>query len=326
MAPAPFDCVVCGGNRARSIWVLPDRFYKLPGRFEVAVCARCESTRILNPPAELSVYYPEDYYAASGQPYQPSARRVQVHAALRRTHLGRLFLNTLGARYNKPDVTLATEQQGRIIDIGCGGGWVLDFYRANGWETWGLDIGSGIQAAAERGHKTIVGDVFDADVSPGGFDLVRGSHVVEHVEDPIAFVEKVSPWVAPGGHLLLDLPNTASLLSRIMRRAYWQLDPPRHLAIPSPGPLASAIEAQGLEVDQIITYSRPSGWAKSLYLALQQLGLRGLKGWRMSSQKSRAYRALTVACTPLAVLADAIRMGDSIYILASKPVKPPHGG
>lgn len=324
---AAFQCTYCGSGRLAARWTLPDRHYRLPGSFEVAVCVQCRSTRVLDPPEDVGEYYPEEYYSATGTAYRPVEWKLRLYDVLRRARLGRLATRVLGGLFARTDVDLATElPPGRMLDVGCGGGWMLDFYRDHGWETWGVDIGSGIEAAADRGHHVIVGDVLEAAVPEGLFDLVRGTHVVEHVLDPPELVERMASWVAPGGVLFLELPNIDGLLARLFGPAYWQLDPPRHLSIPAAGPLCDAVADAGFVGIRAFTYSRPGGWSTSLYLALQRLGWPTLQDWRMSDPSSPVQKVLRAIGVPLGMVADTFGRGDNLCLLAVRPPMPDQDG
>ena len=67
--------------------------------------------------------------------------------------------------------------------------------------------------------------------TPGTFDLITMFHVIEHVDSPREVVEQLASWLAPGGVLAMETPNT-----RQPRR------PPvrtRHVGrLPHPPPLA----------------------------------------------------------------------------------------
>jgi hypothetical protein len=53
-------------------------------------------------------------------------------------------------------------------------------------------------------------------------------HVLEHVEDPADCLRRVSHWLAPGGFLVLAIPNFSSLQARVGGSRWFHLDVPRH--------------------------------------------------------------------------------------------------
>jgi 2-polyprenyl-3-methyl-5-hydroxy-6-metoxy-1,4-benzoquinol methylase len=50
------------------------------------------------------------------------------------------------------------------------------------------------------------------DYSPGRtFDNIVLGHVLEHVTDPVAILNRTRDWLAPGGRILASVPNSRSL-------------------------------------------------------------------------------------------------------------------
>ncbi len=47
------------------------------------------------------------------------------------------------------------------------------------------------------------------------FDAVVASHILEHVDDPVALLRRIRTWLAPGGRLIVVVPNKESLHRRL---------------------------------------------------------------------------------------------------------------
>jgi len=90
-----------------------------------------------------------------------------------------------------------------------------------------------------------VGDILAAPFAPGAFDVVTAFHVLEHVPDPIAVVRRMLDWLAPGGRLIIEVPNAGGLGATLFSRSWLPLDLPRHLSHFMPESLARAVERAG---------------------------------------------------------------------------------
>jgi SAM-dependent methyltransferase len=111
----------------------------------------------------------------------------------------------------------------RIIDVGCGVGWLSDRLRVFG-DVLGVDSSKG---ALDIGRKKFSSvsfhfvDLLDReDVGKlGVFDVAVSSEVVEHIPDvhKPAFAEQVSRLVRPGGLLIVTVPN------RLVWDYYWKI-------------------------------------------------------------------------------------------------------
>lgn len=117
-------------------------------------------------------------------------------------------------------------RQARIFDIGCLFGQLLDLAVAQGMEAWGLELqADAAQVAAQRHTNRVFCssvEEFDEKVAAlsGRIDMVVASGVLEHTLKPEAIFGLASRLLVPGGSLILQTPNHASVL-RLMLGRYW---------------------------------------------------------------------------------------------------------
>lgn len=147
---------------------------------------------------------------------------------------------------------------GRLLDVGCGEGRLLDAARERGWDAIGIEPTAAFAARARAGgHHVHSGDLADlAAAEP--FDLVCFSAVLEHVPDPVELMACAVALLRPGGWLYADVPNgrrlDAWLVDRTLRLVGrpWTvrtapLQPPFHLSEFSATSLETAAARAGLE-------------------------------------------------------------------------------
>ncbi|CAL1265421.1 unnamed protein product [Larinioides sclopetarius] len=121
----------------------------------------------------------------------------------------------------------------KVIDVGCGGGILAEPLARLGAEVTGLDPGlENIEAAKEHASrdeeiKTRLNYVCDTienvvTVSPGQFDAVVCSEVIEHVADVPTFVNCCVELVKEGGSLFFTTINrtTVSYFAAILGAEY----------------------------------------------------------------------------------------------------------
>lgn len=99
----------------------------------------------------------------------------------------------------------------RILDIGCGTGAGLTVLLANaypGIEFLGVDSDvRSIQQAQQSSCPPNLRFSTGQPVPEQQYDLVIASEVLEHVEDPPAFIASLRGLVRPGGRLVITVPN-----------------------------------------------------------------------------------------------------------------------
>lgn len=187
--------------------------------FHVVRCTSCGLVYLNPRPAvcELATIYPPNYYSYGQQRLREEAN---PHSLLQR-----LRYQGFRAKIGRSLALCPGGQRLAVLDIGCGDGHTLNLYREYSGreiETHGVDFNAGaVSEAARAGHITYCGRFEDVALPDAQFDLVYASHVIEHVEDPKAFTQKVFRILKPGGVFWFETPNIGSLDARLFRHRHW---------------------------------------------------------------------------------------------------------
>ena len=88
-----------------------------------------------------------------------------------------------------------------ILDVGCGAGQVVEALRAAGFAARGLDVAPPEMAGCHGYDGRMI------PFSDASFAAVGAFNVLEHVEEPIAFLDEMARVVKPGGRMLVSSPN-----------------------------------------------------------------------------------------------------------------------
>jgi SAM-dependent methyltransferase len=165
---------------------------------------------------------------------------------------------------------------GRVLDVGCGRGFLLDAFRRRGWDPQGteLDERSAAHAREILGLPVLTG-VFDAWPWPDGhFDAVTLWHVLEHLDEPALALERARRVLRPGGVLMVGVPNFASPEARLARDGWFHLDVPRHVVHLTPEWLGAALDESGFEVRRRSFFAPEYDAFSLVQSAENRLGLR----------------------------------------------------
>ena len=262
-------CPVCGPVQLR---VLPFR-YVFHDRFLYGVrCESCSLVFVHPQPTreEIRSFYTEEYFVQCSESCGAHGRHAYMEEVAQSgterpraaARLDRVVLQQLGRR-------------GRLLEVGCGPGFLLDEFRKLGWQVLGLEISPfAVQFAREHlGLSVELGDI-EPERFPGAqADAVFLGDVLEHLPEPVGALRTVRHWLSPGGVAIIAVPSTLNLLSaRLgligygMRRRFKTLRiPPYHLFEYTPSTLPRVIRAAGL---------RPV-WLRQSAVPLGKMGLRG---------------------------------------------------
>jgi SAM-dependent methyltransferase len=292
---------------------------------------RCPWCGTALPPAERGVFHvkhcptcgvgvtrprpsADDLAAAYGPAYRPPEGRFLglADALLRRTR------SALARRID------AIAPPGRVLDIGAGDGTLLAALRARGREAVGL----------ERAGRQAAPDIRDADIEDldGGWAAIVLWHSLEHLPEPARVLAAAAERLAPGGVLIVAVPNLDSIQARMFGERWLALDLPRHLVhLPAPA-LVDRLRTLGLDVERVSHWRGGQvafGWLHGLVAALP--GHRDLYDAlrlpeaRLGSQppgERRAALALGALCAPVALASAAVeiavRRGGSVHVEARR--------
>jgi SAM-dependent methyltransferase len=78
-------------------------------------------------------------------------------------------------------------------------------------------------------------------------DVIAAWHVLEHLRDPWTMIDAAAARLAPGGILVLALPNPYAIQFRLLGRHWAHVDAPRHVHLIPPELLRVRAESAGLK-------------------------------------------------------------------------------
>ncbi len=120
-----------------------------------------------------------------------------------------ILANWDAAFYAKFTRTLRPAAPGaRLLDVGCGVGQVVATLAREGFEAWGVDVAeANIARSKQLTDRCLWYDGNRLPFPDGHFASVGALNVLEHVQEPEAFVAEVVRVTAPGGQIVLSSPN-----------------------------------------------------------------------------------------------------------------------
>jgi ubiquinone/menaquinone biosynthesis C-methylase UbiE len=152
---------------------------------------------------------------------------------------------------------LPHKECGKLLEIGCGNGKMLQSMNTLGWQTEGIDFDLvAVETARSKGLKINHGSLHEQKYNDNTFDAVILSHVIEHVPNPLALLAEIHRILKPGGVISLVTPNTNSF-GRVLFGDSWRgLEPPRHLFLFNDRSLLKSAEMVGFKKLSLTTTIR----------------------------------------------------------------------
>ena len=147
------------------------------------------------------------------------------------------------------------KQTGRLLDIGCGSGRLLQVAVEDGWEAWGSDPAMGKAATRDDAFQIVPHVVNECGFEDGIFDVVHANEVIEHISDLFPFVTEVSRILRPGGVAVFRTPHHRSWTARMVGADWRQYEvfEKGHVGFVSSRTMTHLFKRNGMRLDRVVT-------------------------------------------------------------------------
>lgn len=312
------NCILCGATGQGTYSELEDRLHPVSGKWNYSLCRACELMWLSNRPIDehISALYSSYYtHVMPVMPELSTSPSIQRRMGYRAVKLG--IVDILSAPTYWREVWYGHQEHARFLDVGCGNGQFAGVMQKTGWEVYGIEPDEQAAAIASEflGVPIHAGSLDTAEFADGQFDLVRLSHVLEHLGDPLHTLTQCYQLLRPGGRLIVTTPNIRSLGHRHRFGASWlHLDPPRHFFLFSPESLRKLAEAAGF--DTIKVYSSARG-TQLTWLTSSTIARKGALPARWRKEINLAQRIEANAASPLEIiLSRFLPVGEDLQMIA----------
>lgn len=234
-----YICDLCGSKKYIHFLNAEDRNYKT-GKFKYVSCTNCGLVWLNPRPIDMSIYYPKIYKAhapLNSLSYFQKIIRNEINSHI------------LFAKLLIKDQLHFDKKKGKLLDVGTGNGDYLQILNSWGWSTYGVETDKrAVKIANNNGIDNVkLGSLFSAKFKKNQFDVVRFSHVLEHVPSPNKEIKETKRILKNKGMVLILVPNINSISFKIFKSYWYPLDAPRHLFQFSPETLSNLLKKHGFK-------------------------------------------------------------------------------
>lgn len=249
-------CLVCSGPSR--FWMSVPRDWRRPwvaGAWRLVWCDSCHFGQVWPRPdaGDIAAFYDlARYYTHSAT----ETGRIEARPGLAARLM--LALAWRADRGIEPDAAwwqaLPPAGARTALEIGCGSGQNLDRLAGLGLDVAGVEPDAAACAAARGRGLDVwqgVAEALPGPVAAQRYDLVVLTHVLEHCLNPGLALAQAAGRLAPGGRMVVEVPNNACAGARAAGAVWHWLDVPRHLNFFTEASLRALVAQAGLVVERV---------------------------------------------------------------------------
>jgi SAM-dependent methyltransferase len=198
---------------------------------------RCTSCNLVftNPrysDEDLTRLYSNEYYEIAQTYYEQQV----LPPSMEHLHLAKKTRGYFGSSF-----------AGRSIDIGCGGGRLVEAFSQVGFDATGIEPNKKTALFASQTGKAVSSEQL-GNLCTNDYACVTAIHVLEHVVSPKEFVTDLFRILEPEGICIIEVPNFESKESRKLGVDWGALHPSTHLFHFTPDTLSSLLTSVGFKI------------------------------------------------------------------------------
>ena len=113
------------------------------------------------------------------------------------------------------------KKTGRVLDIGCAVGLVLEEAKKAGFETEGLELNEkAVEIALSKKLNVKKSDIKDARYAKNTFDVIILNHVLEHIMNLNEFMSLIKNALKKDGIVVIGIPAYKALIPSLYKKAW----------------------------------------------------------------------------------------------------------
>jgi len=252
-------CKICGNSDGNKLHKVKEMMFGTREEFDYSECGKCNCLQLLNPPEDMTKYYPNNYNAYTPLSVPSKIFGILKHALRQKRNfsdltgngllgniLNNFFPSTLFQILRKTGIG----SQSKILDVGCGTGVLINDLHDMGYKQV-LGVDPYINKDIRYSNEVQILKKYLTEVR-GHFDLVMFHHSFEHLPNPIETLHSLSSILTIDGKCIIRIPTVSSYAWEHYGVNWVALDAPRHIFVHSLKSMNLLFSLAGLKLDEVI--------------------------------------------------------------------------
>ena len=228
--PEEFICPLCGGAEGSE--------YLAYQRYQVFECAACG---LVSPNISFARLGSEEVYDDDAYVKDTTREIVDTYEYRKQTYAPERL------RYLEQKIPDIARAQMKILDLGCGPGYFIDYLKDEGIANKGLELAHFLVDICKRRGLNVEETKLE-DEPDASYNIITMFDVLEHLTEPVKLFKELRRVLMPGGYLLAYTPHIHSLAYHLMGGLQNTLLPFQHVGFYDEQSLAYLAKETGFTV------------------------------------------------------------------------------
>jgi SAM-dependent methyltransferase len=200
----------------------------------------------------------------------------------------------------------------KVLDIGCGNGFSLLEIKSQLGEAYGIEEDRNIEPIArELSLNIFFGSLEQASYPNIYFDYITMSQLLEHIPDPIDFLNLAIKKLSPTGKIIMSFPNKNSIYRKINKSKWINWHIPYHLNFFTNRSIKILAKQLNLKIDKCKTVT-PNCWV--------EMQLRSNLEAHKEGEKSKIWYPINITNKKEVLQASFLHVINYLFIPANRIV------
>jgi len=167
---------------------------------------------------------------------------------------------------NRLRILKSFAKTGKLLEVGAATGEFLEIAKRSGFDVLGIDLSENyIEYSRKKGLKVFHGKIEDLPNDNNSFDIIVMFHLIEHIVNPLSFLQEIKKRLKPDGLIYTITPNINSTTNGLFGYSHSDYHHPDHYFFYSTNTLGNIMKKAGFEV----VYSGSKEYHHHLFTSLK---------------------------------------------------------
>ncbi len=223
------NCIICNSDKIS--------FFIRKNNCDIFCCNNCKLLFVYPMKTDTATIYSDDYFCGAKKTFgyidYDSDKEPMVPTFIKYLEI----------------IEKIIPNRGKLLDVGAATGFFINIAKKRDWNATGIELSDfAASSARAKGFDVKTGTLSSGDFLPESYDVITIFDVIEHFPNPLVEIKTASKILKKGGIIVINTPDTGSIIAKIFGKKWHLIVPPEHLYYFNSINLTTLLEKNGFKV------------------------------------------------------------------------------